>query len=166
MRSALLLSFAASCEGLLPSSTCHRRLSPQCLSSTASYADSDFGYSAADNAAAAAASKAIALAAIEAADKAKGDFRILAAGLLTGSEPAPLEIPASRANSWKPLNSFQYKSVKEKVVAEHRRLVALGASRQDGGSEERTESGDETPGPLLAPLFQFDAEHREKTLQR
>jgi len=165
MRSALLLSFAASCEGLLPSSTCHRRLSPQCLSSTASYADSDFGYSAADNAAAAA-SEAIALAATDAAGKAKGDFRKLAARLLTGSEPAPLEIPASRANSWKPLNSFQYKSVKEKVVAEHRRLVALGATSQDGGSEERTESGEETPGPFLAPLFQFDAEHREETLQR
>jgi len=42
----------------------------------------------------------------------------------------------------------------------------LGATSQDGGSELKSETTDETPGPYLAPLFQFDAEHREETLQR
>lgn len=166
MRASLLLTLAASCEGLQHSPLNQRRSLPLRLTSTANYAD--FSYSAAGNAAAA--TEALALAAAEATAKAKEDLSKLAApftGLLTGSEPAPLEIPASRtASSWQPLNSFKYASVKDKVVAEHTRLVALAAAKTGEGSTAEAAAPDDTPGPFLAPLFRFDAAHREETLER
>jgi hypothetical protein len=164
MRAALLLTLAALCEGLYHSPRNQRRscaLRPQ---STAHHSF-DYSFSAADNAAATA--EALVLAAAEAAAKAKGDLSKLAAGLLTGSEPAPLEIPASRADCyWRPLASFEYASVKDKVVAEHTRLVALAAAQTSESSTAEVAVPDDTLDPFLAPLFRFDAAHREETLQR